>query len=98
MGTCVLGEKPQNSYESSIYQQFLRLCDEYGITVYYSKVSKPAHIERFNRTLQSLIYRYCTERQTFRYCDKLQHFISTYNNRKHRMINVRFRQIKCKTQ
>ena len=62
-------------------KQFLKLCSDFGCKIYYSKVSKPGTIERFNRTLQSIIYRYCTEKQTFKFYDKLQLFINQYNNR-----------------
>lgn len=57
-----------------------------------------AYIERFNRTLQSLIYKYMTENETYRYVDKtiensdvvpvLSNLVFTYNNRKHRMIGT----------
>ena len=54
-----------------------------------------AFVERFNRTLQSLLYKYMTENQTRRFInvyDKdgnhipvLSKLMETYNNRKHRM-------------
>lgn len=54
-----------------------------------------AYVERFNRTLQSLMYKYMTENETLRYIDKnddtgnivyiLPNLVNTYNNRKHRM-------------
>lgn len=54
-----------------------------------------AFVERFNRTLQSLIYKYMTENETRRFInvkDKngnaipvLSKLMETYNNRKHRM-------------
>lgn len=55
-----------------------------------------AFIERFNRTLQSLIYKYMTENETNRFVNVknkegnpvpvLSKLLETYNNRKHRMI------------
>lgn len=47
-----------------------------------------AFIERFNRSLQDLIYRYMTENETQRYIDVLPKIVETYNNRNHRMIGT----------
>ena len=47
-----------------------------------------AFIERFNRTLQRLIYTFNTENETYRYIDALPQIVQTYNNRKHRMIGT----------
>lgn len=57
-----------------------------------------AYIERFNRTLQSIIYKYMTENETNRYIEYtdeqgrsyplMPRFVSTYNNRRHRMIGT----------
>ena len=57
-----------------------------------------AYIERFNRTLQTLIYKYMTENETHRFIDKINpdgslinvfsQLMHTYNNRKHRMIGT----------
>ena len=47
-----------------------------------------AFIERFNRTLQRLIYTFNTENETYRYIDALPQLVQTYNNRKHRMIGT----------
>ena len=56
-----------------------------------------AYIERFNRTLQGLIYRHMTENETSRYVDVqkadyvaplMPLFLSTYNNSYHRMIGT----------
>lgn len=47
-----------------------------------------AYIERFNRTFQNLIRKFCTEFQTNRYIDFLQDIIKSYNLRKHRMIGM----------
>jgi transposase InsO family protein len=48
--------------------------------------TKAPHIERFNRTIQDLIYRYMTENETFRYIDILDKLLETYNNRGHRTL------------
>jgi transposase InsO family protein len=47
---------------------------------------KAALVERFNRTLKSLIYKHFTEHQTKRYVDVLQDFVYAYNHAKHRTI------------
>lgn len=47
-----------------------------------------AYIERFNRTLQTLIYKYLTENETNTYIDVLPDLVKTYNLRKHRMIDM----------
>ena len=47
-----------------------------------------AYIERFNRTLQNIIYKYMTENETNRFVDVLQALVASYNKRKHRIINM----------
>lgn len=42
--------------------------------------------ERVNKTLQILIFKYMTETGRSRYIDKLNEFVSTYNNRGHRTL------------
>ena len=42
------------------------------------------HVERVGRTLQGLIYKFITANMTYRFVDKLQQFVNTYNRRKHR--------------
>lgn len=44
------------------------------------------HIERFNRTIESLISQYLTENETRRYINKLHLLLRSYNNRYHRII------------
>jgi hypothetical protein len=51
-----------------------------------NSAEKAAIVERFNKSIQSLIYKFLTERQTYRYIDKLQQILSTYNNRGHRTL------------
>ena len=43
-------------------------------------------VERFNRTLKNLMFKYMTHKNTDRYIDALPFLVHTYNNRKHRMI------------
>ena len=47
-----------------------------------------AYVERFNRTLQQLIYQYMTENETNHFLNVLQDLVKTYNNRIHRMIKT----------
>lgn len=47
---------------------------------------KAAIVERFNRSLQRIIYTDCTERQSHRYIDRIELYLQTYNNRSHRSI------------
>lgn len=80
-------------------QDFLQFCRRNSIQVYSPDTSiHGAFIERFNRTLQSIIYKYMTENETNRYIDVTDHlgqttqllskFVRTYNNRIHRMIGT----------
>jgi hypothetical protein len=48
--------------------------------------TKAAVAERFNRTIQDLIYRHNTEKETFRYVDVIFDLLSAYNNRGHRTL------------
>ncbi|MEM8728250.1 MAG: DDE-type integrase/transposase/recombinase, partial [Chlamydiota bacterium] len=41
------------------------------------------HIERFNRSIQRILYSYLTEKNTHRYIDRLDDIMATYNNRPH---------------
>jgi hypothetical protein len=48
---------------------------------------KAAIVERANRSIQNLIYKYMTENQTRNYIDTLQLIVEAYNNRPHRSID-----------
>lgn len=70
-------------------KNFENFCQEQGIKLYSPDTSTHgAFIERFNRTLQTLIYKFMTENETHRFIDKFQELVKTYNNRKHRMIGI----------
>jgi transposase InsO family protein len=80
-------------------QKFKKFCADNEIFLYTPDSSiHAAFIERFNRTLQSLIYKYMTENETHRFIDKISkdgvltnifaQLMHTYNNRKHRMIGT----------
>ena len=47
-----------------------------------------AFVERFNGTLQKLIYSFISEVQSYAFHEYLPKILDTYNNRKHRMINM----------
>jgi hypothetical protein len=47
---------------------------------------KAAICERFNRSIQDLLYKYLTESQSLRYIDDLGGIVNTYNNRGHRTL------------
>ena len=49
---------------------------------------KAAIVERFNKSLQSLIYKHMSENQTTRYVDKIDDILAVYNNRVHRTIKM----------
>jgi hypothetical protein len=80
-------------------EKFKKFCSDNEIFLYTPDSSiHAAYVERFNRTLQSLIYKYMTENETHRFIDKVSddgiltnvfaQLMQTYNNRKHRMIGT----------
>jgi Integrase core domain/Chromo (CHRromatin Organisation MOdifier) domain len=70
-------------------QHFKNFCDSQKIKLINPQASvHAAFIERFNRTLQMIIYKYMTENETNRYVDVLQDLVRSYNHRRHRMINM----------
>jgi len=80
-------------------EHFKKYCIDNGIILYSPDSSiHAAFIERFNRSLQQIIYKYMTEHETRRFIDYrdqngdivplMPRFLATYNNRKHRMIGT----------
>ena len=51
--------------------------------------TKANYAERVIRTLKTVMFRYFTHNQTYKYEDKLQDFVYDYNNRPHRSLNER---------
>ncbi len=47
---------------------------------------KAAFAERANKTIQILIYKFLTEKETLRYIDELENLVKTYNRRGHRSL------------
>lgn len=80
-------------------QHFQDYCRNNNITLFSPDSSiHAAYIERFNRTLQSLVYKHMTENETRRFIDKTDDqgnvialmplLVQSYNGRKHRMIGT----------
>lgn len=85
-----------SEFTSAVFQNF---CSANKILFTPSDTSvHAAFIERFNRTLQRIVYAYMTNNETNRYISKkspdgdeiqlMPLFLKTYNNRVHRMIGV----------
>lgn len=65
------------------------LLKRYGVKHFVTNNEvKAAIVERFNRTLKARIWRYFTAYNTFRYIDRLQDFIESYNHSYHRTIKT----------
>lgn len=57
------------------------------VNTYYSQnEAKCAIVERVIRTIKSIIYRYFRDKQTYKYIDVIQDFVTNYNNRPHRSL------------
>ena len=80
-------------------KEFIKFCDDNNIKIYTPDSSiHAAYIERFNRTLQNLIYKFMTENETYRFISRtlengveekmFSKILETYNNRRHRMIGT----------
>ncbi len=65
-------------------QHVRRLREHYRVRQQWAiGTSKAAYAERVNKTLQILIFKYLTDRETNRYIDVLPDLVTTYNTRKH---------------
>jgi len=49
--------------------------------------SKAAIAERANKTIQTILYKYLSEKETYAFLNKLQKIAETYNNRSHLTLN-----------
>ena len=58
------------------------------IHMYAQNETKAAVAERAIKTIKTRIYRYLTYQQSYRYTDKLQTFVKSYNNTYHRTIGM----------
>lgn len=68
---------------------FIEFCKTKKINFFHNHTSVHASfVERFNRTIQNLIYKFLSEYETQRYIDHLSDFEHSYNNRIHRIIKM----------
>lgn len=68
---------------------FKKFCQDNNIRFVTPKANiHAAFIERFNRTLQTIMYKYMTEKETKKYINVLQELVKSYNTRKHRIIGM----------
>ena len=68
-------------------KDFEMLCENFNIKHFstYSSIHGSV-VERFNRSLKSLIYKHFTAKNSYRWIDVLPKLLQTYNNRWHRSI------------
>jgi len=70
-------------------RSFREFCVNEGIKLIPPQANThAAYVERFNRTFQLLIRKFCTEKGTNRYIEYVQDLVKSYNLRKHRMIGM----------
>jgi transposase InsO family protein len=59
------------------------------VTLYSTEnEEKSCVVERFNRTLKGIMFKYFTANNTYRYVDGIQEMVDLYNNTKHRSIKM----------
>jgi transposase InsO family protein len=59
------------------------------VTLYSTEnEEKSCVVERFNRTLKGIMFKYFTANNTYRYIDVIQEMVDLYNNTKHRSIKM----------
>lgn len=72
-----------------VNKNFINYCNQNKIKLIQPKSNiHAAYVERFNRTIQNLIFKFMTENSTNRYIDHLEDILLSYNSRFHRMINM----------
>lgn len=72
-----------------VNQIFINFCRAEGMILLHNYTSTHAFIvERFNRTLKDIMYKYMTDTGQYRYVDELQNLVLSYNRRVHRMIKM----------
>lgn len=68
---------------------FNKYCKQNNIIQIYSEnETKSALVERFNQSLQALLYKYLTYNETMTYIYEIQNLVDTYNNRWHRSLGM----------
>ena len=96
------GRKPQKLHTDrglEFYNEnFQRLLKQNNIKHYstYSNM-KASIVERFNRTLKSTMWKYFSAASTYKWTDKLQDFVDSYNNTIHRTIKMKPKDVTNKT-
>ena len=66
-----------------------KFLSEKKIKIIHPYTSTHAHfVERVQRTLQDMIWKYITSKQSWTFHDKLQDIVKTYNSRKHRITQL----------
>ena len=69
--------------------EFAKFCKKNRIEIYSTKSeTNSAVAERYIRTLKTIIFKYLHERDTNRYIDQLEKFVSIINNRVNRMTKL----------
>ena len=69
--------------------EFAKFCKKNCIEIYSTRnETKSAVAERYIRTLKTIIFKYLHERDTNRYIDQLEKFVSIINNRVNRMTKL----------
>jgi hypothetical protein len=64
--------------------EFKKFCKDNNIILYHTFSNlKSVFVERFNRTLKEMMYKYFTEHNTDYYLNQLDNFIDAYNNTIH---------------
>ena len=70
-------------------KQYLK-SEDVGIFYTFNE-TKAVYAERVIRTLKTVMPRYFTHYQTYKYDDKLQDFVNNYNNHPHRSLSEKAR-------
>ena len=72
--------------KNRIFQDY---CRQNNILLIHSEnLNHAPFVERFNRTLKNIMFRFMTHYDTKRYIDALSLLVYSYNHRKHRMIGM----------
>ena len=88
-----VGDKPVSLYvdrgSEFFSEMFKTYCRNKGINIIYSTSStKAAIVERAQRTLQSIIYKYMNYNSTKRYINRLDEFAKAFNSKVNRTIGI----------
>lgn len=88
------GRKPGNMHGDQGLEFFnvkmKKICNELDINLYYTgSNNKASTVERVQRTIKERIFRYFTFKNTKKYIDVLQDFVTSYNNSIHRSIGLK---------